>query len=713
MMDTTTLDELAGAVPVGARDCAHKASGAFAFLTDREFAGCLWAAYVRSPYPRATAISVDTDALRAAEGVEAVFTWADVPDARFNPALLPPHATHDASRDKRMLTRTVRHIGDEIAVVIARTQVQARRAAAQARVEWVTEPAVLTIDEAVRSRVVARMGAGPEAAPAMVAASALRLRRRFDFAAASHVCMEAPACVAQPSGSGVEVWTNTQCPLEVRRQIAVILRLDPEVVRVRKVDEGGGFGAKQDLYAEPMAAWLALRLGRPVRFSGNRADELRAGRVRAGGRIDLAIGFDPDGRLVASHTRAVLDSGGYASHTPFVLGCLIGHQLAVYPRGAHRLDGMVVATDTIPAGAYRGYGVAESNFAVEQMIDEAAGRLDLSPAEIRRRNLFSDRTGRSASACLDALPEAPVPPGDGEVRRGRGIAIAAKHSVGGDGTDSSRAEVRLVSGPRLILTTGTCDSGTGSSRALAGIVAGVLGAPLDAVLVREGDTARGTDLGSTAQRSVYVGGVAARKAAENCRAAILAAAGRTDLELRWPDLTDPCGRGVTTLDDLAAAADGGIAGRATGTATGRGASYCALAVDVAVDTATGWVRVERADMIIDCGQVVDALGARGQAVGGLVQGIGLACTDEWAAGHDGGGPESILDHGAPRAGDAPEMTVTFLAGDEPASGLGELPIVPVAAAVGNAIADATGVRVRRTPFRPATVWRRLVESERP
>jgi CO/xanthine dehydrogenase Mo-binding subunit len=292
--------------------------------------------------------------------------------------------------------------------------------------------------------------------------------------------------------------------------------------------------------------------------------------------------------------------------------------------------------------------------------------------------------------------------------------VAAKHSVAGDDSDTSVAAVTLMPGPTLLLTTGTCDSGTGSSRALARIVADEFGAPLESVLVSEGDTSQISDLGSTAQRSVFVGGASARRAARLARAEIVRAGedGRTDLALRWPFLVDARGRAAVDLADLATARPPGTLGaRATARPEGRGASYCALGVEVTVDVETGAVRVERADVVVDCGSVVDALGAHGQVVGGVVQGIGLACFDEWANGPDGCGPGSILDHGAARAADAPEISIEFLHagnGSGP-SGLGELPIVPVAAAVANAVAAATGARCTRTPLRAPQVWHRLRE----
>jgi CO/xanthine dehydrogenase Mo-binding subunit len=225
------------------------------------------------------------------------------------------------------------------------------------------------------------------------------------------------------------------------------------------------------------------------------------------------------------------------------------------------------------------------------------------------------------------------------------------------------------------------------------------------------------DVGSTAQRSVFIGGEAARHAARQARMQILRAGGGQpgELMLSWPYLVDREGRRVADLGTLAAEhPEGTIGGSATARVPGPGASYCALAADVSVDTETGQVRVDRVTAAVDCGRVVDPAGARGQVIGGIVQGVGLACLDEWVPDPDGRGPATILEHGAPSAGDAPALTVLFREADPgcQATGLGELPIVPVAAAVANAVAAATGVRFKAAPLRPAAVWRRLQETAR-
>lgn len=706
------------------RNGRAKVAGSFMFLTDRTFSGCLWAAVIRSPYPRAQVMDIDTAALVRRAGVVAAYRASDLPQRRFNPATLPADCAVAASADKQLLTDLPRHVGDGVAVIVATSRAAARQAVQDPPVAWRPLPAVLTLDDArIVGATIGSMTLGDERADALISTSELIVEEQYDFSAASHVCLEPHACAALPEGStgGVCLWTNSQSPAEVQRLVSVVLDWPLDRIRIRKNDEGGGFGARQEVYEEILLAWLAIELGRPVRLTYTRVEELTAGTVRGGGHLDVRLGFDETGKLLATDLTAVLDSGAYASHTPFVLSCLAGHVLSVYPNAVHHFRGTAMRTNTIPAGAYRGYGVAEANFAVEQALDVAAGRLGISPIEIRLRNIVRAADGGGLQACLRFIEQhsrAPITKVDG-LHRGTGIAVAVKHSVTSvEVPDASTAVIEWRTGPVAALFTGTCDSGTGSSTALAQIVSSELGIPVGAIEVEEGDTAMGAlDVGSTSQRSVFLGGQAASAAAARALEVLInAAADATgcrpeDLQLRWPDIVNlKSGAGVISVGQLIQRyPPRALTARIRAQALGHGASQSALRVSVAVDIDTGQVIVEDAVMAVDCGIVVNPLAARGQILGGVVQGIGLACMDRWDPGPAGKGPGGIFAHGVPVATDAPPITVAFCHSPlaSAPSGLGELPIVPVVAAVANAVAAATGVRMRSAPLRPGDVWRQL------
>jgi putative selenate reductase molybdopterin-binding subunit len=699
---------------LGRPDALAKVAGEFTFLTDRRLAGCAWAVVVRSPHPHARVVSIGAADGPAVPGTIGIFGPADLPGTRFNSALVAPDPALAQAVGRRLLTSVARHVGDGIAVVVAGSRSAARDAARRMPVRWEVLPAMLSIDEALaRGAIAGKVSLGDERVTRLLDGCPVTVAQTFTFDAAQHVCLEPHACAAIPFASGVELWTNAQCPAEVRRLVADILGLDRQSVRVRKNDEGGGFGAKQDLYEEALVAWLALRLGRPVRLTYTRQEEFTAGRVRSAGQISLRMGFDQVGRMVATDMHAVLNAGAYVSHTPYVLNCLAGHLIAVYPHAAHRFAGVAVRTNTVPAGAYRGYGVAEAAFAVEQLMDVAADRLGLSPLEIRKRNVRRHPRRPGLAGCLEHLPPPGPPRQAGHLAYGTGMAVAAKHSItSGANPDSSRALVLVEPGPKVTLLTGTCDSGTGSSTALRQIVASELGIHASEVLVVEGDTGAGvTDLGSTAQRSVFVGGQAARAAAAGAARRLLLAAARmtgrdaADLSLRWPSVVlTRTGEPVAEVSDAARAADAGSFTDVR--AVGRGASYAAVQVTVTVDRETGEIRVRSVHAVVDCGTVVNPQGARGQVAGGLVQGMGLACMDQWRPGPAGHGPQDILTHAVPTATDAPDIGVQFLPPGwaAPWGGLGELPVVPIGPAIANAVSNATGIRCCHTPIRPAEAW---------
>ncbi|MEO3801295.1 molybdopterin cofactor-binding domain-containing protein [Nonomuraea sp. B1E8] len=700
----------------------EKATGRFKYLTDMTIPDALWASVIRSPHPRADVLSID------AAGAAAVFRAADVPRAPFNPAAAPPSDQLDLARDKYLLTDAARHVGDGVAVVVAGTRYEAQEAARAARVRWLPKEAVLDIDSALeRGRVLGTLSAG-DSTTAAFAASDLVVSERFWNPAAQHICLEPHACAAVPEDGGITLWSNTQSPAQIRRLCAEILGLPQERIRLRKVAEGGGFGGRQELYEEALICWLALHLGRPVRLTYSRDEELTAGRGRHGARLDVRIGLSDSGRLLASEIDVVLDSGAYASHAPYVLGAMATAVPALYPYATHRFIGTAVQTNTLPGGAYRGYGGAQVNFGFEQVMDIAGRRLGLTPVAIRRINVHRPghdgapaAAGGRSRTVLDhgeRFMSAATAGSDGRLR-GNGVAIATKSSVTSPEEDTSEARVRWNGDGSVTLYTGTCDSGTGSSTVLAQIVAEEIGLPFAWVQVVEGDTAAGpTDVGSTAQRSVFVGGEAARLAAAAARRGLLQhLLGRLDVESAELDLVAGrimCARTGEEIPvdraDLAnvALADG-IAVHAPNSGT---PSFAACFVRVAVDQNTGVVEVEDCLAVVDCGQPINPQGAAGQVHGGTVQGLGLARMDAWQPGEDGRGPGTIQAHGVPGALDVPLVKVVFSVvpvdgGPFGGNGVGEVPITPVAAAVANALADATGERFTRLPLRPQEVWQVL------
>lgn len=718
-----------------------KVTGQQLFMNDLIIPGGLWAVVVRSPYARAEVLAIDTESTLRLPGVVGVFTADDVPDTKFNPAGAPPSVELAASADRRLLTKSVQHVGDGVAVVVATTQREAAAAASQVEVKWEILPPVLNPEKALMQGDIlgrARLG-GPEADKAFAAAD-LIVEEQFTTPAAQHICLEPHGCAAlfDPIDNRLTIWSNTQAPSEIRRLCSEILDIPLIHLRMRKIDEGGGFGCKQELYEEALVAWLALQLRKPVHLLYTRLEEFTASRGRHGVRINVKLGFRQDGILLVSDVNALLDSGGYASHAPYVLSCLAAAGMGTYPNAVHRYNGVAVRTNTLPGGGYRGYGVSQACFAMEQAMDIAADQLGIDPVELRRRNIpLPDNNdpvseGLAIGNLRECLEKGSNTFGDlGKKReickdgllRAAGVAVTAKGSVTSqDPYEASTAIVRLNEDGTATLVTGTCDSGTGSSTVLAQIVADELGISLDAVEVREGDTDSGlVDLGSYSQRTVHIGGGAARNASIAAREQILDAIAslvqrpKENLFIHNSHVIDCCDKNFQIPLHVFCqqlASQGNIIGSATYRPSSGISSYNVCFVGVAVNPETGVVHVERCVSVTDCGRVLNPLGAAGQVHGSVAQGIGFATIELWDPGPEGRGPSSIQEHGVPGALDVPYIEALFL--DTPgvdgpygARGMGETPIVPVAAAIANAVARATGTRFTNLPLRPANVWQCL------
>jgi xanthine dehydrogenase molybdenum-binding subunit len=709
---------------------APKATGTFPFLGEVELSGALHAAVIRSSLPRAAVVAIDRGELLRRPGVVAVFAASDVPRRLFNPATLPPSGEMRSSADKALLTDRPRHVGDGIAVVVATTRAAAMRAARTPCAQLRPLPPVLSLEDASRQdKVLCRIRIGVPAAERLLALSDLVLERSMRLSAAQHLCLETHACAAEPgTGPGeVRVWSNTQSPHDIHRLICDVLELEPDRVRVTKMSEGGGFGAKQEMYEEALAAWLALRLGRPVRFAYTREEEFTAGRVRQETELTLRAGFDRTGRLVATSLAAVVDAGAYASHTPYVLSCIAGHLPSMYPGGAHDFTGVAYYTNRTPSGAYRGYGVTEAASIVESVMDEAAATLDIDPLQLRAANVGAGGAGDKARGVLKYLgtqcraASAPLsrsapPSRDGRPGPGVGHAVAVKSSVADPRLDKASAAIRVTADGRVVVATGTCDSGTGSSTGLMQIAAAELGIDdLSLLSIAEGQSDLvSADLGSTAQRSIFVGGQAVARAARSARRLLfdLAAAAHGappgELELRWPRIGMRGTPGsLVHLSELIRELPGAeLVARAATSPAGPGISAVAVRLELALDRQSRRLAVPACQVVVDCGTVVNPRAARGQVTGAVVQGLGLALTDQAEP-----GTRSILQHGAPRSVDVPALKISFAdgAGRAP-TGVGELVIAAVPAAVASAFRAATGVVPDRLPLRPAVVERLLDDA---
>jgi xanthine dehydrogenase molybdenum-binding subunit len=551
------------------------------------------------------------------------------------------------------------------------------------------------------------------------------------------------------------MWSTTQVPFLYQRDLAEALGVTGDRVRVIQPPVGGNFGRGLDLYPiDIIAALLARRAGRPVKIAFERIEEFLASPTREPCRIHLRTAADRQGRLLARDARVVIDNGAYVSWgstTPYVM---LSTTAGLYRVPAVRFDTTIVYTNNPYSGSMRGYGNLESTFAIEAQMDDLAERLGLDRVEIRRRNATrpgdvnpqgSVITSCAMTACLDAVerevrrPPVPVPAPQPGWRRG--VGYAAMFHVGGGArvyrSDGCGAILKLDDFGKVSLLTGASEIGQGSETVLAMIVAEELGVPLGRVDVVNSDTSvKPWDVGVHASRTTFIAGNAALEAARTLKGKLLALAASVmdesveSLELAegrvrvkgHPERSMEYDRvvraghfreGGRTLvaeafyDPPNQMLSKDLRGNVSATY-----GFAAQAVLVEVSEATGQVRVLKVASAHDVGRALNPLAAEGQIHGGIHMGLGYALSEELRIEEGRVLNPQFMEYALLSAADMPEIVVELIetvdeAGPFGAKGLGESGVIPVAAAVANAVKDAVGVRLTALPMTPERVFRAL------
>jgi CO/xanthine dehydrogenase Mo-binding subunit/CO/xanthine dehydrogenase FAD-binding subunit len=720
--------------PTPLLEAPAKVTGQAVYTHDVVRPGLLHARILKSPHPHAAIRGIDTTAAARAPGVAAVVTAADTPRARYVYLGGPFSDRYPLALDR------VRFVGEPVAAAAADTPEAAEAALALVRVDYEVLPALLTPEAAMAPGAVAihppeQCPGGPNVAlrserrygdlEAGMRAAAEVFEHRFRYPAVLQCPMETNAAVCDVVDGVLHVWTPTQVPQFVQKELAHVLDLPPERIRVREVAVGGGFGARSKVCEqEAIAALLALRTGRPVKLVFTREEEFEVTKPRHAKAITLRTGVDAEGRIVARHAQSVVDNGAYTHMGPGVMGYGGLVAAAVYRTPNVTFEGRLVYTNKHPGGQYRGFGAAQMLFAIESQMDMMAEALGLDPLEFRLRNATrpGDVTAcgwkitscglaeclRRAAAAIDweGKRRAPGP------NRGVGLA-AAVHVSGANG------RVRVV--------TGSADAGTGSNTLLAMIAAETLAVPLEAVSVLSMDTQDAPpELGAWASRFTMTGGHAARLAAERAREELVRAGA---------DLLEAAPRDVRLGDGrvfVAGSPERGLAFRdvvrARGTIHARARfdtptdalgpsgygnisvaySFAAHAAEVEVDPDTGRVRVVRYVAAHDVGRALNPLAVEGQIQGGVAMGIGAALQE--TMGYEGGRlvQRSLLDYRIPLATDLPPIEVILVEPGDPggpfgAKSVGEPGLVAAPPAIANAVAHAIGIRFTELPITPDRV----------
>jgi len=518
-----------------------------------------------------------------------------------------------------------------------------------------------------------------------------------------------------------------------RDEVANLMRLEPEAVRIVPTACGGGFGGKLDLSVQPLIAIAAWKLARPVALIYTRPESMAASTKRHPARVKAKFGCDAAGKLVACDVTATFDTGAYASWGPTVANRVPVHAMGPYAVPHVKTWGEAFFTNGPPAGAFRGFGVPQAAIAHEAMMDTLADKLGIDRLEFRHRNALrvGDTTAcgqkiehsAGLAECLEALrphwkkAQADVTAfnaTDGVKRRGVGIGCMW-YGIGNTSmSNPSRMRVGIAADGTLTLYSGALDIGQGSNTIMTQIAADALGLPAAQFTLVTGDTDLTADAGKTsASRQTFVSGKAAERAGQNLRQQLLRLANAgadAVLTLSGRSLTVRDGAEVHTLDT-------GKVGPLLGEGTfdppttpldkdGQGVPYAtygfaAQMAEVEVDVELGTVKVLRMVAAHDVGKAINPTLVEGQIEGGIAQGLGLALMEEYLPGRT----ENLHDYLIPTIGDVPLIECILIEDREPlgpsgAKGIGEPALVPTAPAILGAVHQATGVRAKRVPLLP-------------
>ncbi|MBU65755.1 MAG: dehydrogenase [Cupriavidus sp.] len=741
-------------------DLLDKVTGNAKYVADMPMAGLLHARLKRCNVAHARIRRIDTAAALALPGVKAILTHENVP--RVLHAGSPHPRSASVTCDQYILDDKVRYWGEGVAAVAAVSEEIAARAIELIEVEYEPLPAMFTVEDAAAPGAVPihdREPGGNLVLPPVVvergdidrgfAEADFILEGIYEGGRPTPAYMEPNVLTCKWDGNGnLTVWISTQTAFMVRGIMAEVLGLPLHKVRVLVDHMGGGFGAKQDLFqGEFLCALLARETHRPVRMEYTREETFLGGRTRHPARIWLRQGFRNDGTITAREAKVVFNSGAYGSHGPGVTNVGTAAMVSLYRCENVRLEGRCVYTNSPIAGAFRGYGVVQTYYALDIQMDEAAHHLGLDPAELKLRNAVREGDiapsnhpliGRGLEACIAKGMEvvdwharrAQTRAQHGVIRRGWGIGCEMHGSSAYPGIkEQGNAIVKMNEDGTVVLLTGAAGLGTGAHTALAQIVAEELAIPFESVSVVHGDTdVVPWDIGAFASHTTYMVGRAAQMAAAQIKQQLLARAAR-QMEAE-PDQLEVANGVIAVRDRIGPTMTvreavmprkGLPAAQLVGTATyhpTKSYSFAAHFVEVEVDTETGFITVKQVVPVHDIGKVIHPVAAAGQIEGGIQQGIGHTLYEDYQIDMKTGRSlnANFVDYKMPLAMDMPEIhTVLLEAAPDPggpfgAKGVGEDPIVAIGPAIANAVFDAIGVRFRHYPIKPEQVLHALAEK---
>lgn len=747
-------------------DALAKATGSAIYTDDHSFPGMLYARVLRAGVPHAILTKIDTSAAKSLPGVYAILTADDLPAAR-------EHGLF--SKDWPVLVgigERIRYMGDALALVAAETQTIADQAIKLIKFEVEPLPVLFSPQAALQpdapqihpkgnllKHIKVRKGDVSEG----FTKSEVILEHTFKTPFTDHLFMEPECSIAVPLADGrMEVYVGSQIPYADREQVAAALGIPEEKVRIRGQITGGGFGGKEDIAGQIHAALLAQATGKPVKLLFTRRESMLVHPKRHATQIRVKLGAKRNGLLVAAETELFGDTGAYASLGEKVMTRATTHSAGPYAIPHVKSDCYAVYTNNPPAGAFRGFGVLQSAFAIESMMDMLAHELGMDPLALRKINALQvgsqTNTGQileESVGLLDCLNQIEThlhriagsePFKPQKIRRdGKdyitcwGIAAAYKNTgLGGNGPDKGAADVELRMDGSLQVRTAAAEIGQGLVTVLRLLVAETLNRNPEDVDVLVMDTDLTPESGpTTASRQTFVTGNAALLAARDLRQHLLSAvAVYWNIPTEQIELTP---RGAVCTPDQQEQFDNmsmrnlswqQLASLLEHTSTGRSIrrnyiapqthelgegnpihfafSFSAQAVQIEVSLESGEIRVLQVISAHDAGRVLNPLGFQGQVEGGVVMGLGHALMEEFKIDNGIIQTDRIARYHIPTMQDSPKVISIIeehpiASGPFGAKGVGEIVSLPTPPAITNALYNAIGLRVDSLPVRAAYV----------
>ena len=741
--------------------------GEGAYVDDLSLPGMLHAAMLRSTYAHARIRSVDAAAARELPGVAAVLTGVDIegviadiaPIRREGMGETPVPEHPVLARDR------VCYVGQPIAMVVAEDRATAYDALGLIAVDYEPLPPITDPREAARdmheplhvhigTNVVMKASAGAGDVDGAFAAADRVVRGRFEVPRLVASPMECRGLLAtyDVDGDALTLWTSTQVAHRVKMFLGTLLRDAPKEIRVVTPDVGGGFGRKIEVWPEELAAcFLSIKLGRPVKWSETRSENMLASHGR-GYTADVEAAVRNDGVILGMRFRILADMGAYfltSSGGP--LGNAVQRVAGPYAIENMDVECLGVVTNKPPTGPYRGAGGPEAAVLIERMVDMVAAELAMDPVALRKRNFipasafpYETATGLTYdSGDFGAAFDRALELGEYDAQRakqrdankdgpliGIGVATVVKASGGKAGVRVSNSRVRIDSAGLVHVYTDVSPHGQGTATSFAQIAADALGIPPEQVRVYHGDTDElEAGNGTTSSRGLAVGGSAAYMALQEAREKVtrigahLLGCAQDQITLGSGTARHAASGKSVTMAEIAAAAEDantlpvglepGLTFEVTWTLPSNPFAFAAHIALVEVDPGTGDIRLVRYAAVHDCGLMINPRIVRGQIQGGITQGIGQALSE--AVFHDGDGQPlagSFMTYGLPHTESTPDFVLEHLQTPSPTNplgikGIGELPTVASPVAVANAVVDALsgyGVRHLDMPISPEAVW---------